>query len=480
MLEGMKVPVGPGPAFPFKLRLRDQLILAATALAMILLAVRGYNYPTWDAAYFEYTGRAMIQGHSLYRDVWDNKLPSIFLINALWQFLFGQNYAVHDVAETAIDLISVGLFARLVACDDTQDWAPAAALFGIVLAVIGFPDDTEHYALLLILAGLLCARRRRYVISGILFVLAATFWIPAILTILAVVADGRDRRYVTIVAAAIAGVAGVIIGVAVLGAPLSLELVASWTAYVGKGTSLAERFQDVRSYVPKLLIVAAVALPGITVFRSLHSPRGRFAAGWFVAAFAGALLPLRPWVHYFIPTIAASIYAMLAGGVRVDVRRSLAVCITLIALLGFWDLRNHRAASTESLMIARVANTLHRGLDPNARISTDGYEPGLFLAMDAPLVDRFQLSYQWNGPFVRAATGLGRSELMEKYIRASDAFVDVDGSMHFNSSAPAFSEICRPELAPWRVYIRTALAKRFSSSSCGDEAAPDRAASKEP
>ena len=170
---------------------------------------------------------------------------------------------------------------------------------------------------------------------------------------------------------------------------------------------------------------------------------------------------MRPWVHYFIPTIAASIYAMQAGGVRVDLRRSAVFCGALIALLVVWDLRSQRPAAVEARQISRVASVLDAGLPSGAHIATDRYDPGLYLATGAPLIDRFQLSYEWNMPFVQAVTHKNEEQLIAHYVGAADAVVTEGDPAALPYSGQHFVEVCAAQVAPWHVLVRPSLARNF-------------------
>src|SRR6202030_3214823 len=92
-------------------RRRDYVYLAAAVAILTISAVVSYHFPTYTQAFYAYVGRTIVEGKLPYRDVWDNKLPSIHYVNALWHLAFGGNYFLHHLAQLAILLITVTLFA---------------------------------------------------------------------------------------------------------------------------------------------------------------------------------------------------------------------------------------------------------------------------------------------------------------------------------------------------------------------------------
>jgi hypothetical protein len=152
-------------------------VIAACAVAAVVLQGR---YPISDNALFEYVGRAIARGHSLYRDVWDNKLPGVYYVNALWQKLFGEDYALHAIAETCLAMASVTLFGAVARTFELKTWLPAAAVLAFVLCIILPLNISEGYALPLLLASVLAALQHRPLLCGCAIGLAAAFWLPSV------------------------------------------------------------------------------------------------------------------------------------------------------------------------------------------------------------------------------------------------------------------------------------------------------------
>src|ERR1700694_4829998 len=108
------------------------LWLAASTVLLGVAFLKAKPYPTSDSAYFEFVGREMAHGARLYRDVWDNKLPSIYLTNALWQMILGEQYRLHIAAEIAIQALSAIMFALLLRTMNVRYWAAATLAFVVL------------------------------------------------------------------------------------------------------------------------------------------------------------------------------------------------------------------------------------------------------------------------------------------------------------------------------------------------------------
>lgn len=443
--------------------MRNLLALAVAALVVVGFAIRFYSLPCYDSALFEYVGRAISDGRMLYRDIWDNKMPGVFYINALWNVLFGQNYTAHAIAEAVIDLFSVALLARLLAFEGATCWGPPAALVGILLAILGFANYTEHYALPIILIAVLCARERRYFASGVALALAALFWLPSLITIVAILVARAHRRFDAVMGSTITGIVAVLTALVAFGIPACEELLMSWTSYVGSGESLQSRFADIAGVAAPLGFVFVFGGIGLwSSWRGRRSERGKFALVWLIVAFAGAMLALRPFVHYFLPTLPASIYAVIAGPVRIDFRRGAAACVLALALVVFYVLRSHRdGADSEAVRVSHVSAAM-RVLAPDARIALDAYEPGIYLATGAPLRDRFELAYYANARFVAARKQTTIRDMVEGYTRNADALVAMYDPHRLLEHAGKLIEVCPQVVAPWHLYVRPQLAPKFT------------------
>src|ERR1700680_45271 len=89
-------------------------------LVFAFLAVGGSvlkppSFPINAPALFEYFGRSILRGEHLYgASLNDNKLPSIYLVNVVWQFFLDSNYFLHKCAAAAVNLASIALFASVL------------------------------------------------------------------------------------------------------------------------------------------------------------------------------------------------------------------------------------------------------------------------------------------------------------------------------------------------------------------------------
>src|ERR1700732_1363717 len=143
------------PSFSTKLALGDWLYVAASALAVAGSILKAPFFPSDDPALFEYYGWAMLHGQRLYADLLDVKPPSIYVVNELWQWLFGENYALHTYAEAAVAAATIALFALLL-----RRWKIRACALGTFLFAVFFTlplrefDFAEQYAVFFIVLGL--------------------------------------------------------------------------------------------------------------------------------------------------------------------------------------------------------------------------------------------------------------------------------------------------------------------------------------
>jgi hypothetical protein len=174
------------------------------------------------------------------------------------------------------------------------------------------------------------------------------------------------------------------------------------------------------------------------------------------------MLTLRPFVHYFLPTLPASIYAVIAGGARIDFRRGAAACALVLVLVVFYALRSHRTGNdSEAVRVSHVSAAM-RVLAPGARIALDAYEPGIYLATGAHLRDRFELTYYPNARFVAARKRTTIREMVEGYTRNADALVAMYDPHKLLEHAGKLIEVCPQVVAPWHLNVRPQLAPEFT------------------
>ncbi len=362
--------------------------------------------PTSDAALFEYYGRAIDHGSRLYLDVWDNKLPSIYLANAVLQALFGSYYRVHVLAEAAVAASSIALFARLLVRSRVAAWAPASLALALLLSVLPLQlDSVENFALPLILIAYLLALEAAWgtLAAGIAIALATTFWLPSLLLLVPLLDRERSvrGRVTLILAAACTLIVYVGAMLAVFGLPAIAELARSWVAYANMsfgGRARAEgRFGVLAPIFAGLvrsgagLMLAAVA----AVVRRPRDQRERFALVWTGCALFGALALGNFYEHYFIPLLPASIYALAVFGTAHGVRVQ-RVAFGAVALFFVWRTVTFDVgaipASRADAHEKRLAAAHVRAIAGNgAVIDVDPYEPTIYLNAGAVGQDRFSL-----------------------------------------------------------------------------------------
>ena len=292
----------------------DFLILAAVLATLFASLMLRSAFPMGDPAIFEYIGHALVGGAHLYSDLWDNKLPSIYYINALWWLAFGANFPLHVAAETAINAVTFGTFALILRRCGIERWALGALVFALFYLFVGGPlDQTEHYATPLILAALLAALHRSPVLAGILLVFASTFWVPSIaIGLVPLLCIGDRRARVSIVCAAIGGA---VLCAAIFwmcyGPATTSELIHSWISYQSGNFNAAGGVEPHRYalpfFSPRYYIESGLGLlvAGIAVFWTKDRlPASRFAWSWAIATTVIVFALGRPSIHYFLPLYA--------------------------------------------------------------------------------------------------------------------------------------------------------------------------------
>ena len=357
----------------------DLVLLALTLVALVVSLFARPVFPMGDPAIFEYIGHAIAGGAHLYTDLWDNKLPSIYYINALWWTLFGAHFALHALAETIVNAGTVALFALVLrACGATR-WALATLVFaGLYLFVGGPLDQTEHYATPLTLAGMLLGLRRQPILAGILFVAATTFWIPSVaigaVPLLAI--GDRRGRIALIVSCVVAGVVYALGFLAAFGLGTTTELLRSWVSYqagnyAGAAGSASHRyaipFLSPRYYVESGLGLMAAL---IAIFWTrIRGSAARFATAWTITAFIVVFALGRPSPHYFLGLYAplAMLFALQPLSVAAPRRRwyfTATAAAFAILMLAFGVRDAHRAFFGSTAAITYTGDVVRSAYGP--------------------------------------------------------------------------------------------------------------------
>jgi hypothetical protein len=352
--------------------------------------------PFSDDALFEYYGRAIAHGSRLYVDLWDNKLPGVYLINAALQAPFDGRYAAHALVQATFDAASVLLFAFILRRNGLALWAPAAVAFSVFVSVLPPSFNTvENFALPFQLLAVALWSDGRRVAAGAALAIAATFWIPGAVLLVALLAAERGTKPRVLVAAGFAGTL-IVYAAAILawfGVREIADLIRSWGPYAasnaGGRTHAGGRLGAVAAAYHGLvgsglgILLAVLA----AVARKPTTPVQRFALVWLACALVAATAPGSFYSHYFIPAIPPCILAIAAFGVerRVTVQRA---AFGVVAL--FFAVRTAGSAVLDTSLTrvdaheqAAIGERVRAITGPHAVVRIDDYAPAIYLAADA-------------------------------------------------------------------------------------------------
>lgn len=432
--------------------------LALTAVIVGMSIIFGPRFPAVDAAFFEYYGRSIASGHRLYTDLWDNKLPSIYLINALWWKLFANDYFKHLLVEVAINCLTITIFAQILRRAKIVHWAMATLAFSIFYTFIGGPpNQTEHYATPLILLAIFASFYKRHATSGILLAIATTFFIPSFFAgsiPILITSTVRDR--VKLLTAMIVALLLLTLAfIAYFGWQTGVELVQSWVAYeIGNYRHTNYQPQNHRYPIPQLSPAYyintgfGVLLLGVaTLWTRDISQRVRFGLFWTIATAVVVLALGKPTPHYFLPLYAPMIMLIASLPIsRERVKRRWLVATATIAL-GIFTVTVHldafNATSEKTLMAIRYSGQKvfeTYGTDAIAMLPWEAY-----LSSFAQPPSRFYL-----------ARVVKFAEEHDTWAHEPVAYVD-DASYHFNRLPPpdTLRILCSDERTlPLRIYTQ--------------------------
>lgn len=108
-----------------------------------------FDKPSRDGGFFLYAGQQILDGKIPYKEVWDNKGPAIFYINALGLWLGnGSRWGGWIIEFICIFGMLVVMYRAI-----KKHWGEVSALFGVTMSglglsvVLGYGNYTEEYAL---------------------------------------------------------------------------------------------------------------------------------------------------------------------------------------------------------------------------------------------------------------------------------------------------------------------------------------------
>jgi hypothetical protein len=370
--------------------------LLAAVLLPFIAALWKVEPPFSDDGLFEYYGRAIAHGSRLYVDLWDNKLPDVYLVNAALQALFDSRYVVHAVAQAAFDAVSVLLFAYILRRNAVAPWVLATVAFSVFVSVLPPSFNTvENFALPFQLLAFALWSDGRRVAAGAALAIAATFWIPGTVLLIALLVGERSTKPRLL---AVAGFFGMLIVYAVavvgwFGVHEIADLVRSWGPYAASNAGG-------RTHVEGRLGAASAAYHGLVgsgmgillallaaVARKPTTPVQRLALVWLACALVAAIAPGSFYSHYFIPAIPPCILGIAAFGVgrRVTVQRT---AFGVLALLFAVQTASSAVRNTSSTRVhaheqAAIGERVRAIAGTHAVVSIDDYAPAIYLAADA-------------------------------------------------------------------------------------------------
>jgi hypothetical protein len=430
------------------------------------LALQG-RFPVSDNAMFEYVGRAITQHRALYIDVWDNKLPGVYYVDAAMQLLFGENYMLHATAEICVAFVSGALMAAVMRNFELRTWLPASTILTFMLCIVFPLNSTEAFALPLVLAAILTARRGMSTVSGALVALAATFWIPSLLTIVPIATLTPRSSWPSLALATISVLAAVVASLIFsLHTSGLVTLIRSWTDYLSTSPPaelhhripLLNRVPVLWSAIGNLwkglrwsgAAVLLVLLIG--TFRRPFTQAQRFGILWTIVALLGTLTGTGFYWHYFITTDAATIFTIAAYRVKPasGPRRLASVAVgAILAVASLNDVRHYWIATDDqSAVIARIGNATRPIINGRLTVQVDSYQPGFYLAVNPKLRSPYEIAAPANPKFLHSL----RQTLADPQLKAN-----THGRQE--SGVP----VCAKTAAPWRVFVVSSLAHRFSA-----------------
>jgi hypothetical protein len=461
---------------------RDAHWVLGGVFAAILLAIVGYHYPTSDAAFFEYAGREISRGQHLYRDIWDNKLPGIYYVNALWHVMLGNHYAMHWAVEVAISLASIALFALFVKRDGLNHWGPATCVFAITLNIptISFYDYTEQYAVLLILLGLVAAQARLLTVTGATVAASTFFWVPSVLMLVPLAwweHTVKSRAALTMFCLA-SGAILIALCIWKFGAGAMHTLLVDMASYENAGFAggLSLRLLHplalsiLGSGIAPLMFAAALAA------RTPITPRERFALVWLAAALAGIFVNKNFFLHYFLPSIAPLVYTIFAFGITPMALRTrwyVGVLFVLVIPVMYLGMKANVLHTFQTARYGqRIGEILGRSLPAHdVYILTYAYLPGVYLAADRRAPGNYANPIALNPYLFKGGQAEQRSRAYLKDAKRASAIVTEDVVKRVGSTAffryidRNLVEVCDHELSHWHLYVLPSLQTKFQSCS---------------
>jgi len=262
-------------------------------------------------------GRGLARGLVLYRDIFDNKTPLIYLIamvagNVMWfRFIL-----------MVWNLVNVVLVWKLAEKLVGKRWGVVLAtalfsLFSTIPLLEGEIANGEIFMIMPATAGVLLLLNNKFFWSGLLFALAFLFKVPVAVEFFGIslfliffqkIVDGRLWLLlagfglpivISLVYFSAVGVGDIYVRSALL---QNIAYLSSWG---GSSSSLLSGGLSTRA------LVLFLSLGAIWLFRNKLGERFGLVSVWFVTALFGSLLSGRPYPHYLLEIVGPA--ALLAA-----------------------------------------------------------------------------------------------------------------------------------------------------------------------
>jgi hypothetical protein len=281
--------------------------LAAYAAVLLLSFFKLPHFPIDDSATFEYYGNAMLHGQKLYLDLWDNKLPSIYFVNAAFQLVMPHLYALHQFFQLTLNVFSAYLFRSILTRREAKYTEIAALIFFTIISLIPRHLNTsEHYALPLILLSFIFFERGKGFVSAICIAFACTFWVPSAIPAAWFLFRLPTRSKLAFFSGS-ALIAGLLVAILTLLTNGNIGgLLASWHGYLQSDSGV----HSLKTFIGRLhdsLGDAMITPLILALFVWFRKPTNRFEVdllGWTLCSFVAACVSLRLYAHYFLPLTA--------------------------------------------------------------------------------------------------------------------------------------------------------------------------------
>ncbi len=448
----------------------NRLYLGLAGLAVAISVFKVPRFPIGDPALFEYYGKALLHGGALYAgNLIDNKLPSVYLINALWQALFGSNYFLHACAEAAFNLGSIALFAAALRRAGIEAWALGALLFAVFLS-LPFPyfDTVYHYAIFFVVLGIFLRFHDRDLWAGVSIAAATTFCFPAALTCVPILMQRPRPARIRFLAGFFGFAVLVALGMtAIFGPHVFVVLTKQWQAYVAH-VDWSEFSQHAVVLLASGMgagILAMLALLLLVVRRSA-SGAARFALVWLACALGGFVIsPQFVTDRFLLPSVPAFAMAIASYNPALDdVKRRPIVAIVALALLLLTAINSARDANKVGLYAEYVQSYgawVRASVGSGAPMFVRDWAPEVPLAADALMLRRYDDAGRLVVPASTQLLVLGPFEIPDAARRGEDL------TLPSGSRQLLFKRVC-PRDHPLFL-ILYAVASKTDAFSCMDE-----------